>query len=168
MMVGLLGAFSAMSLVPRRNLGWFTTMGTATMVIYLFHGFVIKTFMALGWPEFTASYPMLGLVLTVVGAVGLTFFLAARPCGGCSSRSPTRSAGWRRAAAGPARPPRRSDRGARHDVEVGGLEAGRCVPAEVRGVPRRVLVGPRPVVRQLLELLELLGEHGARAGASTR
>ena len=32
MMVGLLGAFAAMSLVPRRSLGWFTTMGTATMV----------------------------------------------------------------------------------------------------------------------------------------
>ena len=79
MMVGLLGAFSAMSLVPRRNLGWFTTMGTATMVIYLFHGFVIKTFMALGWPEFTASYPTIGLVLTVIGAVGLTFFLACPP-----------------------------------------------------------------------------------------
>ena len=44
MMVGLVGAFAAMSLVPRRSLGWFTTMGTATMVVYLFHGFVIKTF----------------------------------------------------------------------------------------------------------------------------
>ena len=112
-----------MSLVPRRNLGWFTTMGTATMVVYLFHGFVIKTFMALGWPDFTAAYPTLGLVLTVLGAVGLAFFSPARPCGGCSSRSPTRS-GWvesrRRPVAG--RPPRRSDRGARHDVEGGRLE----------------------------------------------
>ena len=79
MMVGLVGAFAAMSLVPRRNLGWFTTMGTATMVVYLFHGFVIKTFMGLGWPDFTASYPTLGLVLTVLGAVGLSLFLACPP-----------------------------------------------------------------------------------------
>jgi fucose 4-O-acetylase-like acetyltransferase len=79
MMVGLLGAFSAMSLVPRRNLGWFTTMGTATMVIYLFHGFVIKTVKLLGWPDFTAAHPWLGLVLTILGAVALTFFLASPP-----------------------------------------------------------------------------------------
>lgn len=79
MLVGLLGAFAAMSLVPRRSLGWFTTMGTATMVIYLFHGFVIKTFKALGWPDFTASYPWLGLTLTILGAIGLTLVLASPP-----------------------------------------------------------------------------------------
>lgn len=79
MMVGLLGAFAAMSLVPRRPLGWFTTMGTATMVIYLFHGFVIKTAKALGWPDFTAAYPSLGLVLTILGAILLTFALASPP-----------------------------------------------------------------------------------------
>ena len=79
MMVGLLGAFAAMSLVPRRPLGWFTTMGTATMVIYLFHGFIIKTVKVLGWPEFTAAHEVLGLVLTIVGAVVLAFFLATPP-----------------------------------------------------------------------------------------
>jgi fucose 4-O-acetylase-like acetyltransferase len=79
MMVGLLGAFAAMSLVPRRPLGWFTTMGTATMVIYLFHGFVIKTVKLLGWPDFTAAHPWLGLVLTILGAIALTFFLASPP-----------------------------------------------------------------------------------------
>ncbi|WP_322921076.1 acyltransferase family protein [Nocardioides renjunii] len=79
MMVGLAGAFAAMALVPRRDLGWFTTMGTATMVIYLFHGFVIKTFLALGWPDFTAAQPILGLVLTILGAVALTLLLASPP-----------------------------------------------------------------------------------------
>jgi fucose 4-O-acetylase-like acetyltransferase len=54
-------------------------MGTATMVVYLFHGFVIKTFMALGWPDFTASYPTAGLVLTVLGAIGLALLLASPP-----------------------------------------------------------------------------------------
>ena len=79
MMVGLVGAFAAMSLVPRRSLGWFTRMGTATMVVYLFHGFVIKTVQALGWPEFTTTHPLLGLVLTIGGAVALTLFLASPP-----------------------------------------------------------------------------------------
>ena len=79
MMVGLLGAFAAMSLVPRRSLGWFTTMGTATMVVYLFHGFVIKTVKALGWPEFTTLYPVLGLVLTILGSICLTLVLASPP-----------------------------------------------------------------------------------------
>ena len=79
MMVGLVGAFSAMSLVPRRSLGWFTTMGTATMVVYLFHGFVIKTVMAIGWPEFTTEHPAVGLVLTVLGAVALALVLATPP-----------------------------------------------------------------------------------------
>jgi fucose 4-O-acetylase-like acetyltransferase len=79
MMVGLLGAFAAMSLVPRRSLGWFTTMGTATMVVYLFHGFVIKTVKVLGWPDLTASYPTLGLVLTVIGAIALSLALASPP-----------------------------------------------------------------------------------------
>jgi fucose 4-O-acetylase-like acetyltransferase len=79
MVVGLLGAFSAMSLVPRRSLGWFTTMGTATMVVYLFHGFVIKTAKALGWPDFTEDHEVLGLVLTIVGGVALALLLAAPP-----------------------------------------------------------------------------------------
>jgi fucose 4-O-acetylase-like acetyltransferase len=79
MMVGLLGAFSAMSLVPRRSLGWFTTMGTATMVVYLFHGFVLKTAKALGWTDFTAAHEALGLVLTIVGAVALALVLASPP-----------------------------------------------------------------------------------------
>jgi fucose 4-O-acetylase-like acetyltransferase len=79
MMVGLLGAFAAMSLIPRRSLGWFTTMGTATMVIYLFHGFVIKTVKAVGWPGFTADHPWLGLVLTIIGAVALALVLASPP-----------------------------------------------------------------------------------------
>ena len=79
MMVGLLGAFAAMSLVPRRSLGWFTTMGTATMVVYLFHGFVIKTVKLLGWPDFTSAHPWLGLVLTILGAIVLTLVLASPP-----------------------------------------------------------------------------------------
>ena len=143
MMVGLLGAFAAMSLVPRRSLGWFTTMGTATMVVYLFHGFVIKTVMALGWPDFTAAHPVLGLVLTILGAVALALLLASPPVRRVLEPF-TNPLGWLEAPAPGvgrrrARPPRRTDRRARHHVEVGRLRAGRRVPAQMSRVPRRPL-----------------------------
>lgn len=79
MMLGLLGAFSVLALVPRRSLGWFTTMGTATMVVYLFHGFVIKTALALEWPVWAADHRTAGFVLTTLGAVVLSLVLAAPP-----------------------------------------------------------------------------------------
>ena len=79
MFLGLIGAFSVLALVPRRSLGWFTTMGTATMVVYLFHGFVIKTAKALGWTDFTDEHVGLGLALTMVGAVALALLLASPP-----------------------------------------------------------------------------------------
>ena len=79
MMFGLLGAFSVLALVPRRPLGWFTTMGTATMVVYLFHGFVIKTAKALGWPEWASDHIRTGFVLTTLGAIALTLLLASPP-----------------------------------------------------------------------------------------
>lgn len=79
MMVGLVGTFAAIALVPRRNLGWFTTMGTGSLVVYLFHGFVVKTFKALGFMSFTVAYPTLGLVVAIVGAVGVALLLVAPP-----------------------------------------------------------------------------------------
>ena len=54
-------------------------MGTATMVVYLFHGFVIKTAKLAGWPDFTAAYPVAGLVVTVVAAICMTMLLASPP-----------------------------------------------------------------------------------------
>lgn len=79
MALGLIGTFSVLALVSRRNLGWFTAMGTATMVIYLFHGFAVKTAKALGWPDFTSAYPVLGLVLTLLGAIAIALLLATPP-----------------------------------------------------------------------------------------
>ena len=116
MMVGLLGAFAAMSLIPRRSLGWFTTMGTATMVIYLFHGFVIKTFKAIGWPEFTDRLP-----------------------GARAGAHDPRSGGPRPAARHPARTPRA---GAVH--QPAGLAGG--APRPPRGDPRGRPAYPGPHV----------------------
>lgn len=79
MMFGLIGAFSVLALVPRRSLGWFTAMGTGTMVVYLFHGFAVKTAKALGWTEWTADHIGIGFVLTTLGAIALTLVLASPP-----------------------------------------------------------------------------------------
>jgi fucose 4-O-acetylase-like acetyltransferase len=79
MALGLVGAFSVLALVPRRSLAWFTTMGGATMVVYLFHGFVIKTVKALGWPAWAQEHTTWGFVLTTVGAVALALLLASPP-----------------------------------------------------------------------------------------
>jgi fucose 4-O-acetylase-like acetyltransferase len=79
MVLGLLGTISVIALVPRRSLGWFTSMGTASMVVYLFHGFVIKTAKRYGWPEFTAEHVTLGFWLTIVLAVALAMLLASPP-----------------------------------------------------------------------------------------
>jgi fucose 4-O-acetylase-like acetyltransferase len=79
MTLGLVGAFSVLALVPRRSLGWFTTMGGATMVVYLFHGFVIKTAKALGWPDWAQEHTTSGFALTTIGAVALALLLASPP-----------------------------------------------------------------------------------------
>ncbi len=79
MALGLIGAFSVLALVPRRSLGWFTTMGTATMVVYLFHGFVIKTAKAWGWPDWTEAHTTSGFVITTLAAVGVALALASPP-----------------------------------------------------------------------------------------
>lgn len=76
MAVGLIGAFSVMALIPRRG-GWFTTMGAATMNVYLLHGFVIKTVRAQGFGEWSADHPYAALLSTTVGAVALALALAS-------------------------------------------------------------------------------------------
>lgn len=76
--VGLFGAFAVLSLVPRRG-GWFTAMGGATMIVYLLHGFVIKTVKWLGFPDWAEGQPFLGLLLTTVGSIALALLLASPP-----------------------------------------------------------------------------------------
>jgi len=75
--LGLVGAFAVLALVPRRT-GWFARMGAATMIVYLLHGFVVKAFTTpLG--SFSEAYPVPGLLLSTVGAVGLSLLLASPP-----------------------------------------------------------------------------------------
>lgn len=71
-------ALAFLSLVPRSP-GWFSRLGAATLVVYLVHGFFVKTAEYAGAPAWTASHPWLGLVLTTTAAVVLALTLAAPP-----------------------------------------------------------------------------------------
>ncbi|MCW2845532.1 MAG: acyltransferase 3 [Nocardioides sp.] len=78
LLVGTLGAWSFLALVPRIN-GWFTRMGAWTLVVYLFHGFVVKSAEYAGWPGWATHHQGASLVLTTAGAAGLALLLAWGP-----------------------------------------------------------------------------------------
>lgn len=76
--VGLIGAASFLSLVPAVG-GWFSRMGAWTLVVYLFHGFAIKSLEYGGYPERIADHPGAAFVVTTLGAIGLALLLASPP-----------------------------------------------------------------------------------------
>lgn len=76
--LGMVGSLSVLALIPRRG-GWFAAMGSATMIVYLFHGFPIRYADYLGWPEWAAAHPQVGTLLTTLAAVGLALLLASAP-----------------------------------------------------------------------------------------
>jgi fucose 4-O-acetylase-like acetyltransferase len=78
LVVGMLGALAFLSVVPRSN-GWFTRMGAATLVVYLFHGFVIKGASYAGYSGFAEAHVAISLVVTTVLAAGLALLLAWPP-----------------------------------------------------------------------------------------
>ncbi|GAA1509249.1 acyltransferase family protein [Nocardioides humi] len=78
LLAGVAGAFAWLSLVPRID-GWFTRMGSATMIVYLFHGFAVKGLEYAGFVEWTRDRPWYGLLLAVGVGVGVALLLAAPP-----------------------------------------------------------------------------------------
>ncbi len=76
--VGIAGAWAFLALVPRLS-GWFSRMGTWTLVVYLFHGFVIKTAEYSGFIGWAADHPVVSLLLTTALAVLLALVLAWEP-----------------------------------------------------------------------------------------
>jgi fucose 4-O-acetylase-like acetyltransferase len=76
--IGALGAWSFMALVPRIG-GWFTRMGAATLVVYLFHGFAIKGAEYAGFIGWAAEHAAISLPLTSLAAAGLALLLAWPP-----------------------------------------------------------------------------------------
>lgn len=81
--LGLIGAALTMSVaalawIPRRRT-WFTRMGAASVVVYLFHGFFVKGAEYAGLPDWASAHPVLSLVLVTAGAAALALALAWRP-----------------------------------------------------------------------------------------
>ena len=78
LLVGALGAWSFLALVPRVG-GWFTRMGAATLVVYLFHGFFIKGAEYAGYMGWAEDHVAVSLVVTTLAAAGLALLLAWEP-----------------------------------------------------------------------------------------
>jgi fucose 4-O-acetylase-like acetyltransferase len=78
LLLGAVGAWAFLSLVPRVG-GWFATMGSASLVVYLFHGFVIRGLGYSAYPDWAAAHPVLSAPLTTLGAVALALLLAWQP-----------------------------------------------------------------------------------------
>jgi len=78
LLVGVAGALAALSLVPRRS-GWFTRMGSASLVVYLCHGFVVKALEYSPYLPWAYEHDLLALLIDVVGGIGLALLLAAPP-----------------------------------------------------------------------------------------
>lgn len=77
--VGLLGAFSFFTLVPRTR-SWFTALGSATLVVYLFHGFLVLGGRYFGYEEWAADQPLwLTMPVTTVLSIVVALVLAWRP-----------------------------------------------------------------------------------------
>lgn len=78
LVVGTLGAWAFLALVPRIG-GWFTRMGAATLVVYLFHGFFVKSAEYAGYPAWAADHVAVALPLTTLAGVLLALLLAWPP-----------------------------------------------------------------------------------------
>lgn len=78
MLVGLVGAWAFLTLVPRVG-GWFTRMGAFTLVVYLLHGFAVLGAEYAGVPAWTAAHPVVGFVSVSASALCLALLLAWRP-----------------------------------------------------------------------------------------
>jgi len=78
LVIGTLGAAAFLALVPRTR-GWFTRMGAATLVVYLFHGFVVKGASYAGYGSWADAHAVIAFGVTTVAAVALALLLAWPP-----------------------------------------------------------------------------------------
>jgi fucose 4-O-acetylase-like acetyltransferase len=78
LLVGLTGALAFFALVPKTR-SWFSALGAATLVVYLFHGFFVLGVEYDGYPGWATAHFWTALPLTTVGAVVLALVLASPP-----------------------------------------------------------------------------------------
>ena len=81
LVVGTLGAAAFLALVPRLN-GWFTRMGAWTLVVYLFHGFFVKSALYAGYGGWADDRGWISLPVTTALAVLVALVLASPPVAG--------------------------------------------------------------------------------------
>ncbi len=75
---GLVGSFAFFAVVPRTKT-WFSTLGGATLVVYLFHGFFVLGAEFAGFKGWAADHWPLSLILVTILAPALAIFLAWKP-----------------------------------------------------------------------------------------
>jgi fucose 4-O-acetylase-like acetyltransferase len=78
LLIGLTGALAFFALVPKTR-SWFSSLGAATLVVYLFHGFFVLGAKFAGYPDWAAAHFWTALPLTTVAAVVLALVLASPP-----------------------------------------------------------------------------------------
>lgn len=78
LVLGVIGTFAVMSLVPRGR-SWFTAMGAATLVVYLFHGFVVRRLEYADYTEWADDHGSWTIWFTIGVAVLIALVLAAPP-----------------------------------------------------------------------------------------
>lgn len=71
-------AVSFFALVPRTG-GWFSRLGAATLVVYLFHGFPVLAVEYAGFPSWASAHPTLAFTIATAAAVVLALLLAWPP-----------------------------------------------------------------------------------------
>jgi len=71
-------ALGVLGLIPRSQ-RWFTPLGSASLVVYLFHGFFVKSAEYAGVPDLLERDPVTSFLLVSGAAVGVALLLAATP-----------------------------------------------------------------------------------------
>jgi fucose 4-O-acetylase-like acetyltransferase len=78
LLCGLVGSFAFFAVVPRTRT-WFSALGSATLVVYLFHGFFVLSAEFADYKSFAESAWPWSLLLTTAVAIALALFLAWKP-----------------------------------------------------------------------------------------
>lgn len=78
LLAGLVGSFAFFAVVPRTKT-WFSALGGATLVVYLFHGFFVLSAEFAGFIGWAEDHWPLSLILVTVLAPLLALFLAWQP-----------------------------------------------------------------------------------------
>jgi fucose 4-O-acetylase-like acetyltransferase len=73
----LLMALSVLSWIPRRRT-WYSRLGAASLVVYLFHGFFVEGLAIADMKSWSEAHPWESVVLTTVGGFALAVALAWR------------------------------------------------------------------------------------------